>query len=61
MQPQGDKYVNYKWSTPVNRYKDFNGRKIPTYGEAIWHTPQGEFCYAKFDVKEIEYNLENYR
>ncbi len=57
----GKKYENYKWSTPVKRYKNFNGRKIPTYGEAIWHTLEGEFTYAKFDLKEIEYNLEDYK
>lgn len=57
----GKQYIKYKWSTPVRGYKDFNGRKIPTYGEAIWHTPKGKFSYAKFDVKEIEYNLEEYK
>lgn len=57
----GEKFMNYKWSTPLSGYKDFNGRKISTYGEAIWHTPEGEFAYARFDVKEIEYNLEDYK
>ncbi len=57
----GEKYKNYKWSTPISKYKDFNGRKIPAYGEAIWHTPEGEFAYARFDLTEIEYNLEDYK
>ena len=57
----GKEYINYKWSTPINRYKDFNGRIISTYGEAIWHTPEGEFSYARFDLKEIEYNVESYK
>ena len=57
----GDEYINYKWSTPVNRYEDSGGRKIATYGEAIWHTPEGEFSYAKFDLKEIEYNLQDHK
>jgi hypothetical protein len=56
----GDKYLNYKWSTPVKNYKDFKGRKIPTYGEAIWHKPDGDFTYMKVDIKKIEYNLEKY-
>jgi hypothetical protein len=57
----GEKYINYKWSTPISGYKDFKGRKIPSYGEAIWHTPEGEFAYARFYVKEIEYNLVDYK
>ncbi|UCH88456.1 MAG: hypothetical protein JSV49_09350 [Thermoplasmata archaeon] len=56
----GDKYKKYKWSTPVRNYKDFNGRKIPTYGEAIWHTPDGDFTYFKLDLKDIKYNVEKY-
>jgi hypothetical protein len=52
----GKTYLNYPWSTPVSNYKDFDGRKVAAYGEAIWHTPQGEFPYAKFNLKEIEYN-----
>jgi hypothetical protein len=57
----GKDYVNYRWSTPVSRYVDFDGRKIPTHGEAIWHTPEGEFSYAKFDLKEIKFNVEKFQ
>lgn len=53
----GKTYLAYRWSTPINNYIDINGRRIPSYGEAVWHIPyEGEFCYAKFDLKEIEYN-----
>ncbi|MBN1222527.1 MAG: hypothetical protein JXB23_04725 [Candidatus Aminicenantes bacterium] len=57
----GDEYINYEWSTPISSYKDFNGRKAPTYGEAIWHTPEGEFTYIRFDITEIDYNLEIFK
>lgn len=57
----GEKYINYKWSTPISGYKDFKGRKVPAFGEAIWHTPEREFVYARFDLKEIEYNLEDFK
>ena len=57
----GKTYNNYKWSTPIKDYKDFDGRKIPTYGEAIWHTPEGSFSYANFHIKEIEYNCKKYK
>jgi hypothetical protein len=52
----GKTYLSYPWSTPVREYKEFNGRKVATYGEAIWHMPEGEFPYAKFNLSEIEYN-----
>jgi hypothetical protein len=57
----GEKYINYRWSTPISGYTDFNGRKVPASGEAIWHTPEGEFVYARFGLTEIEYNLEDYK
>ena len=53
----GKTYLSYKWSTPIKNYIEIEGRKVPSYGEAIWHIPyEGEYCYAKFDLKEIEYN-----
>jgi hypothetical protein len=58
----GKTYLAYRWSTPIMHYKDFDGRRVPTYGEAIWHIPyEGEFCYAKFDLKEIEYNCTEFK
>lgn len=47
-----------EWSTPIRDYKEFNGRKIPTYGETIWHYPEGDFIYGKFTLKEITYNVK---
>jgi hypothetical protein len=46
----------YRFSTPVSGYKNFNGYNIPTYGETIWHYPDGAFCYGKFNLKEIAFN-----
>ena len=53
----GKTFKSYPWSTPVRNYKDFRGRKVVGYGEAVWHTPEGEFSYGKFNLAEIEYNL----
>jgi hypothetical protein len=47
-----------KWSTPVRDYKEIDGRKIPTYGEAIWHYPKGDFTYGRFTLKDIRYNVK---
>lgn len=48
----------YPFLTPVSEYKNLNGLNLPTYGEAIWRYPDGDFTYGKFRVKSIEYNLE---
>jgi hypothetical protein len=46
----------YPWSTPVRDYRDFDGRRVSTFGEAVWHTPRGPFAYARFALKTIEYD-----
>jgi hypothetical protein len=60
-----DRYVisdmkQYRFSTPVSGYKNMNGYNVPTYGETIWHYPDGAFCYGKFYLKEIEFNGEQF-
>ena len=45
-----------RWETPIADYKEFDGRKIPTYGETIWKYPEGDFKYGVFRLKSIEYN-----
>lgn len=47
----------YRFSTPISEYKNINGINVPTYGEALWHYPDGEFVYGKFNLKTIQYNL----
>jgi len=47
----------FPFSTPVSNYRDINGYNLPTYGEAIWHYPDGEYIYGKIEIKEIEYNI----
>jgi hypothetical protein len=57
----GKTYHSYKWSTPIKNYIEIKGRRVPSYGEAVWHIPYGgEFSYAKFDLREIEYNCSEY-
>jgi len=50
----------YRFSTPVSNYREFNGYMLPAYGETIWHYSDGEFVYGKFNLKEINYNIEKY-
>ena len=46
-----------RWSTPVRDYREVNGRMVPTYGETIWHYPEGDFVYGKFRFKNIGYDV----
>ena len=46
-----------RWSTPVSDYKEFEGRKIPTFGKTIWHYSEGDFTYGVFALKSIKYNV----
>jgi len=43
-----------RFSTPVKNYVELNGRKYPSYGEAIWKLPEGDLVYGQFNTKEVE-------
>ena len=49
------------WSTPIRDYKEYNGIKLPSYGEAIWNYPEGDYVYGKFNLRKIEYNVKEFR
>jgi hypothetical protein len=54
--PDGKVYQIWEWTTPLKRYKIYNGRRIASNGKAIWHKPEGEFVYGEYDLQDIEYN-----
>jgi hypothetical protein len=45
------------FTTPVKDFREFSGIRIPSYGEAVWHYPEGEFVYGRFRLKSVRYNL----
>jgi len=45
----------YPFSTPVSDYQNINGINVMTYGEAVWHYPDGKFTYGQFFLKDIEH------
>lgn len=53
----GKTYEQLRWSTPVGDWREFNGRKLPVQGKAIWTLPQGEFAYAELELLEVQYNV----
>jgi hypothetical protein len=45
------------WSTPISRYRDVDGIRIGTLGDANWIEPSGEWTYGRFRVTSIAYNV----
>ncbi len=56
----GATFTPQRWSTPVDRYRSFGGRRVMTFGEARWHAtaPEGEFAYIEFVLDQIAYNVD---
>lgn len=48
----------FPFSTPARNFKNLGGYTLPTYGEGVWHYPEGEYVYGKFNIKSISYNVE---
>jgi hypothetical protein len=44
------------WQTPISSYRNLNGYNLPSYAEAIYHYPKGDFCYGTFTIRNIDYN-----
>ena len=57
----GKTYTSYPWSTPLRDYREIDGRRVPTYGEAVWLMPQGAFTYGRFNLERIEYDVKDLR
>ena len=47
-----------KRSTPLRDYKMNGGVNIMSYGEAVWHYPDGNFVYGKFHLKSTAYHVQ---
>jgi hypothetical protein len=52
----GKDHLRTKWSTPLRNYREVNGFRIPTEGDAIWHLPEGEFKYIQIKLDEVLYD-----
>jgi hypothetical protein len=46
----------FPWSTPLSNYQEFDGRRAPAKGEAVYHRPDGPFTYGRFAVTGIKFN-----
>lgn len=53
----GRTYEKLRWSTPMSDWREFDGRRLPAKGRAIWTLPKGEFAYGQFEILEVQYNV----
>jgi hypothetical protein len=44
------------WIIKLADYKEMNGVVVPTSTEVLWRLEKGDFSYARFIIKKIEYN-----
>ncbi|MDB5060748.1 MAG: hypothetical protein JWP67_591, partial [Mucilaginibacter sp.] len=44
------------WIIKLANYKEMNEIVVPTAFEVLWRLKKGDFSYAKFNVKKIEYD-----
>ena len=57
MSPNGTSET-MSWSTPLGRFRDFDGVRLPSHGEGRWHAPEGEYAYVEIEIDEVNYNVE---
>lgn len=47
----------FRWSTPMKEYKDFNGYQLSSYADGTYSYPEGDFIYGTFRINRVAYNL----
>ena len=50
-------FAERRWSTPISGYREVDGLRLPTHGEAVYARPQGPFTYGEFTMRSIEYDV----
>src|SRR5687768_17008297 len=54
--PKGSR--NVPWSTPITEYREIDGTRIGTHGDANWIETSGEWTYGRFDIRSVAYNVD---
>ena len=50
--------LNVPWSTPISNYREVDGIRVGTHGEANWIPATGEWSYGRFDIQALAYNVQ---
>jgi len=45
------------WSTPIAGYREVDGIRVGSLGDANWIEPAGEWTYGRFEIRSIAYNV----
>ncbi len=45
------------WSTPMRDYREFDGRRVATRGDAVYRYPEGDFAYGRFVLQGIRFDV----
>lgn len=48
---------SFRFSTPLDGYKDFGAARLGTDGRAIYDYPEGPFEYGSFTLKSVAYDI----
>lgn len=54
---QNNRLTKARWSTPLSCYTTFNGFRLASYAETIYHFAEGDLCYGKFRLISADYNV----
>ncbi len=62
--PDGRSFTHMRWSTPVRDYRDVEGRRVPSHGEARWEAlddasrqaNEAAFTYLELDLDTIGFD-----
>ncbi|MDO9074538.1 MAG: hypothetical protein Q7U73_14850 [Rubrivivax sp.] len=46
-----------RWSTPMRDYREFDGRRVATRGEAVYAYPEGDSAYGRFVLEGIHFDF----
>ncbi len=47
----------YRWSTPIEGWREIEGRRVPVRGRAVYRYPQGDFTYGVFTTDEVAWDV----
>ncbi len=49
--------VRMPWSTPVHGWTVVDGRPRPVSGAAVWHLPDGDYCYGEMRLLQLDLDV----
>lgn len=56
----GSSFTPLRWNTPVNEYRNIDGRRVVVNGDGKWYAPEpeGHYAYVEFGIDDITYNVD---